>query len=66
MAGKHRAPAETIHIVKTSVVPDHEVRREETKIYTKVALKFPRVKPIKRAPHKGLRTTFKAFRPKLL
>jgi len=65
MSGKHRAPHESIQIIKTTIVPSNEVVREATRTYVKTALKFPRVKPLKRAPTKALRSTFKANRPQL-
>ncbi len=66
MKGKHRAPHESIQILKTSVVQTKDAVREATRIFGKPSLKFPRVKPIKRAPNAGLKTTFKAHRPALL
>jgi len=66
MSGRHRAPHESIQIIKTSVVPRNEVVREKSRLYNKSSVKFPRVKPLKRAPVKGLETTFKAKRPLLI
>ena len=63
MSGRHRAPHESIQIIKTSVVLPKDVRREHARAFSKVSVKFPKVKPIKRAPHKKLQTTFKATRP---
>lgn len=66
MSGRHRAPHESIQIIKTSVVPSHEVIREKSRVYNRVSVKFPRVKPLKRAPTKALASTFKAKRPLLI
>ena len=66
MKGKHRAPHESIQVIKTSIVPNKDAIREATRVYSKTSLKFPRVKPLKRAPTVALRTTFKARRPQLL
>ena len=66
MSGRHRAPHESIQIIKTSIVPKHEVIREKSRVFNRSAVKFPRVKPLKRAPSKSLRSTFKANRPLLI
>jgi large subunit ribosomal protein L18Ae len=66
MSGRHRAPHESIQIIKTSIIPRNEVIREKSKVFNKTSIKFPRVKPIKRAPSKSLRSTFKAKRPLLI
>jgi large subunit ribosomal protein L18Ae len=66
MSGRHRAPHESIQIIKTSIVPRHEVVREKSKVFNRSAVKFPRTKPLKRAPTKSLRSTFKAKRPLLI
>ena len=63
MSGRHRAPHESIQIIKTSIVEPNKVLRDHTRAYSKVSVKFPKVKTIKRAPHKSLKTTFKASRP---
>ncbi len=63
MSGRHRAPHESIQIIKTSVVQSKDAVRDHTRAYSKVSVKFPKVKPIKRAPFKKLQTTFKASRP---
>ena len=63
LSGRHRAPHESIQIIKTSIVNSADARREHTRAYSKVSLKFPKVKPIKRAPSKNLKSTFKASRP---
>ena len=63
MSGRHRAPHESIQIIKTSVVAAKDAVREHTRTFSKVNIKFPKTKLIKRAPSKALRTNFKASRP---
>lgn len=63
LSGRHRAPHESVQIIKTSVVDPGSVRRDHSRAYTKVSVKFPKVNPIKRAPTKSLKTNFKASRP---
>lgn len=66
MSGKHRAPHESIQIIKTSVVDPKDILREQSRVFARGSIKFPRVKPLKRPPTKSLKSTFKASRPKLL
>ncbi len=66
MSGRHRAPHESIQIIKTCVLSATKVLRDHTRTYSKGALKFPKVAPIKRAPRKALKTTFKASRPTII
>ena len=66
MSGRHRAPHESIQIIKTSVVANKDAVRPHTWAYNKVSVKYPKVKPIKRAPFKSLKTTFKANRPTVI
>jgi large subunit ribosomal protein L18Ae len=63
MSGRHRAPHESIQIIKTSIVLPKDAVREHTRAFSKVSVKFPKVKPIKRPPSKKYKTTFKATRP---
>jgi len=63
MSGRHRAPHESIQIIKTNVVDPGDLRRDHSRAFSKVSVKFPKVKPIKRAPTKSLKTNFKASRP---
>jgi large subunit ribosomal protein L18Ae len=63
MSGRHRAPHESIQIIKTSVVEPNKTLRDHSRAFTKSSVKFPKVRLTKRAPHKSLRTTFKANRP---
>lgn len=66
MSGRHRAPHESIQILKTSIIPDKDLLREKTRVYSKANVRFPKVKPLKRAPTKNLKITFRASRPKLI
>jgi hypothetical protein len=66
MSGRHRAPHESIQIIKTSIVSNKDLLREHSRVFAKTNLKFPRVKPLKRAPRKALKSTFKATRPLLV
>ena len=66
MSGRHRAPHESIQIIKTSVVAAKDAVREHTRAFSKVSVKFPKVKPVKRAPFKHLKSTFKASRPTII
>merc|ERR1719333_2032758 len=50
MAGRHSARGDSIHIIKTSVVLDRDVLREQTRQCTKRALRFPKFIVSKRAP----------------
>lgn len=63
MSGRHRAPHESIQIIKSCVVAPNETLREHSRTFSKVSIRFPKVAPIKRAPRKSLKTTFKASRP---
>ena len=63
LSGRHRAPHESVQIIKTSIVESKDVRRDHTRAYSKVSVKFPKVNPSKRAPVKNLKSTFKASRP---
>lgn len=63
MSGRHRAPHESIQIVKTSIVPAKDAKRDHAIVFSRVNVKFPKVKSLKRAPNKSLKTTFKASRP---
>jgi len=63
MSGRHRAPHESIQIIKTSVVEPNKLLRAHTVAFSKASTSFPKVNPTKRAPHKSLKSTFKASRP---
>eukprot|EP00117_Sycon_ciliatum_P011127 scpid107475/ scgid12734/ 60S ribosomal protein L18a len=66
MSGKHRALRENIQIIKTCVVSKADLKRKEPIAYASNSIRFPRVKPTKRAPHRSLKTLFKADRPTLI
>eukprot|EP00347_Sterkiella_histriomuscorum_P002820 403366680 len=42
LSGRHRAPHESVQIIKTSVVESKDVRRDHTRAYSKVSVKFPK------------------------
>lgn len=63
MSGRHRAPHESIQIIKTSIVEPNKLLRPHTVAFQKASTSFPKVNPTKRAPRKSLKTTFKASRP---
>jgi len=63
MSGRHRAPHESIQIIKTCIVSPGSTLREHSRTFSKASIRFPKVNPTKRAPRKGLKTTFKASRP---
>ena len=63
MAGRHSARGETIHIIKTVVVPDKDVVREATRQFNKTNLRFPKITHVKRAPTAAHFATFTASRP---
>ena len=66
MSGKHRALRENIQIVKTCRVAKADLKRKEPIQYASNSIRFPKVKPTKRAPRRALRTLFKADRPTLI
>ena len=66
MSGRHRAPHESIQIIKTSVIAQGDAVRDHSRAFTKVSIKFPKIRATKRAPFKSLRTTFKASRPTVI
>lgn len=63
MSGRHRAPHESIQIIKTCTVDPSKTLRDHSRTFSKVSIRFPKVAPIKRAPRKSLKSTFKASRP---
>ena len=66
MAGRHSARAETIQIIRTSIVPVASLRRNNTQTFAKLSCKFPKTDKRKRAPTKAYKTVFKAERPTLV
>ena len=63
IAGRHSGRGDSIHIIKTSVVPDGQVRRPGTLQYANRNVRFPKITQIKRAPIAQQRSVFKASRP---
>jgi hypothetical protein len=63
MAGRHRGMEESIHIVKTVIVPAKELRRVQTINYAKTKLAFPVPNQLPRPPTKRVRSTYTATRP---
>jgi large subunit ribosomal protein L18Ae len=66
LAGRHSARGETIHIIKTSIVADSEVRRDNTLQFIKRSLRFPKITQGKRAPTAAHHAIFTASRPTLI
>jgi large subunit ribosomal protein L18Ae len=66
LSGKHSARAETVQIVRTSVLSNKEIKRAAVISFTNRSVRFPKVDKRKRAPTLALRTTFKANRPTLI
>jgi len=66
LSGKHSARAETVQIVRTSVLSNKEIKRAAVISFTNRGVRFPKVDKRKRAPTLALRTTFKANRPTLI
>ena len=66
MAGRHSARAETIQVIKTSIVDEKDLKRPCTIEMADRDVKFPKVDRRKRAPTKAYKTTFKAERPTLI
>jgi large subunit ribosomal protein L18Ae len=64
MAGRHRARAETIHIVSTQKLNKaSEVKRSYPGQFYNSKIKFPLLHETVRAPNKALRSTFVSSRP---
>lgn len=64
MAGRHRARADTIHIVHTKAIHTHDkVKRATTGQFYNSTIRFPLLHETVRAPTKALRSTFVAARP---
>ena len=66
LSGKHSARAETVQIVRTSVLKASDIKRQAVVAFHDRSVRFPNVDKRKRAPTKALRTTFKADRPTLI
>jgi len=66
MSGRHSAPPESIHIIKTMIQPDSALLRPQSIQYTKASLKYPKFTTIKRAPTTQHKNLFAAKRPILV
>eukprot|EP00826_Nyctotherus_ovalis_P049547 TRINITY_DN6001_c0_g1_i2.p1 TRINITY_DN6001_c0_g1~~TRINITY_DN6001_c0_g1_i2.p1 ORF type:complete len:188 (-),score=50.65 TRINITY_DN6001_c0_g1_i2:163-726(-) len=65
MAGRHRARGDTIHVIRTAVIPPGKEKRGEIKIFTEGNPKFPLLNKISRPPIKKYKTFVHAKRPAL-
>jgi large subunit ribosomal protein L18Ae len=63
MAGRHRARPRSIQIIRTALVKDEDVKRENMLQFATTDVKFPLPHRIQRAPNKKTRPTFLAKRP---
>lgn len=64
MAGRHRARAETIHIIQTVALNvASKVKRSNTLQFYNSKIRFPLLHETVRAPNKALRSTFVSARP---
>ena len=63
MAGRHSARGDSIHIIKTVVVPDNKVMRANTQQYVRRGAMYPKIAQGKRAPTPAHFATFTASRP---
>lgn len=64
MNGNHRAPEDTIVIIKTSVLgKKDEIRRPRSQLYRNSAIRFPVLRTANRASHRRYRSIFRAARP---
>ena len=67
MAGRHSARGNTIHVIKTSIVPDNAVVRAQTQQMIPRNLRFPKFTTQKRAPTAAhANSRFFASRPVLI
>ena len=63
MAAKHKAIADTIHIVKATVVADKDVKRAQTQTYATASIRYPLTSFRYRAPQAQFKSTTRASRP---
>jgi large subunit ribosomal protein L18Ae len=66
MTGRHSARLETIHIIKTTIVANADVRRDNIAQFTKTNLRFPKITSVKRAPTSAHYALFTASRPNMV
>ena len=65
MAGRHSARADTIQIIRTSIVPDNQLRRNNISQFTG-KVRFPKTDQRLRAPTKALASRVRAVRPTMM
>ena len=66
LSGKHSGRAETVQIIRTSLLPKSKLIRAGPISFADKSVRFPVTDRRKRAPTKALRTAFKANRPTLM
>ena len=66
LSGKHSGRAETVQIIRTSVIRNSQLKRAEPIGFADRSVKFPKTDRRKRAPNAQLKTMFKAERPTLM
>jgi len=65
MSGRHSAAANSIQVIRTSVVATADVRRTQILQFTGQNIRFPKTNNIKRSPFKSVNATVRANRPTL-
>ena len=65
MAGRHSAAANSIQIIRTSVLENSEVKRSQVLQFTPQNIKFPKTNTLRRPPFKAVGSKVKAIRPSL-
>lgn len=66
MSGRHSARAESIQIIRTAVVHEKQVKRGSIQQFNEKNISFPQMHRLKRAPHAGVKSLYKANRPTLI
>ncbi len=66
LSGKHSGRAETVQIIRTTLLPKSKLIRAGPIGFADKSVRFPVTDRRKRAPTKALRTAFKASRPTLM
>lgn len=65
MSGRHSAAANSIQVIRTSVLENSEVKRAQVSQFTSQNIRFPKTNNVKRAPYKAVGSTVRANRPSL-
>jgi len=65
MSGRHSAAANSIQVIRTSVLENSEVKRAQVLQFTSQNIRFPKTNTLKRAPYKAVGSTVRAKRPSL-